>query len=443
MAPNQQIRPLTACVNAQGHLAIGGIDTVTLAGQWGTPLYVVDELTLRTACREYVQALATAYPGAALAIYASKAWNILALCALVRQEGLGIDVVSAGELAGALQAGVAADKIYFHGNNKSEAELTLALTAGVTIVVDNWFELKTLARLGPQLSYIPRLLVRVTPGIECHTHEYIQTGHLDSKFGFDPNEIGDLFSYLVDQPGLHCVGLHAHIGSQIFELQPHQDLAQVLVDLYAKGLHQGLPFCELNVGGGLGVCYVAGDDPPAIAAWVEAVAGSVARACARAGLDYPKLICEPGRSLIANSCLTLYQVGSTKTVPGVRTYIAVDGGMSDNPRPITYGARYTALIANKADQAADQLVTVAGKHCESGDILLKDVLLAQPESGDLLTVFTTGAYNYAMASNYNRVPRPAAVLVNEGEASLILQRETTADLLRQDCLPPRLMGMPE
>jgi len=435
-SPNQQIRPLTALINAQDHLEIGGMDTVELAQTWGTPLYVLDEVTLRTACRAYIQALAARYPGVSLPIYASKAWNIVAICALVHQEGLGIDVVSAGELMGAVRAGVPASQIYFHGNNKSQAELALALEIGVTVIVDNWHELKTLAQLATVQP--ARILIRITPGIECHTHEYIRTGHLDSKFGFDPTVIDQVFSYLAQEPALNCVGLHAHIGSQIFELQPHQDLGQVLVDLYGKGLQAGLPFQELNVGGGLGVCYVESDDPPAIETWVDIIAQSVARACEQAKIPYPKLICEPGRSLVANAGITLYSIGSMKTVPGIRDYIAIDGGMSDNPRPITYGARYSALIANKASQPATTTVTVAGKHCESGDVLLKDIALAPPETGDTLAVFTTGAYNYAMASNYNRIPRPAAVLVQDGEASLILHRETTEDLLRQDHLPERL-----
>jgi diaminopimelate decarboxylase len=437
-SPNQHLRPLTAHENAQGHLDIGGCDVVELATTWGTPLYVLDEVTLRAACQEYVQTLKTVYPGPALAIYASKAWNMLALCALVYQEGLGIDVVSAGELVTALRAGVPANYIYFHGNNKSIAELHLALEHGVTIVVDNWYELKTLATLSATQPTKPRLMLRVTPGIECHTHEYIRTGHLDSKFGFDPNTLTELFSYLALEPALEAVGIHAHIGSQIFETQPHQDLATVLVDIYAKGLQYGLPFRELNVGGGLGICYIPGDDPPSIAAWVTNVATGVAHACEALALPYPKLICEPGRSLVGTAGLTLYTVGSTKTVPGIREYVAIDGGMSDNPRPITYGAPYSVVVANKATVPADTTVTIAGKHCESGDILFKDITLAPLTPGDTLAVFSTGAYNYAMASNYNRIGRPAAVIVQGGEATLVLKRETLDDLLSHDQLPPRL-----
>ncbi|WP_218082637.1 diaminopimelate decarboxylase [Anthocerotibacter panamensis] len=437
-SPNQQIRPLTAQVNARGNLEIGGCDATDLVAAYGTPLYVLDEVTLRTACREYVETLKRVYPGEALAIYASKAWNMLALCALVHQEGLGIDVVSAGELVTALQAGVPADRVYLHGNNKSVEELTLALETGVTLVADNWWELHTLTELGVSLGTKPRILLRLTPGIECHTHEYIQTGHLDSKFGFDPTNLGDLFTFLEGNETLQAVGIHAHIGSQIFELQPHQDLARLLVEIYAKGLHFGLPFQELNVGGGLGISYTESDDPPAISTWVETVAAGVARACEALNLSYPKLICEPGRSIVGPAGVTLYRMGSQKVVPEVRSYVTIDGGMSDNPRPITYGARYTALVANKPEAAPTETVTVAGKHCESGDILLKDIQLPPTEAGDILAVFATGAYNYAMASNYNRLPRPAAVLVHDREATLVLKRETVMDLLRQDHLPERL-----
>ena len=445
---NQRIWPLTAEVNAAGHLAVGGCDLVELAKQYGTPLYVIDEAGVRTAARGYVDGMARCYPGDSLVIYASKAWNMLALCALMQQEGVGIDVVSGGELATALQAGVDPTRIYFHGNNKSDQELAAALAAGITLVVDNWLELETLHRLTLQNGQAengqdqpgkdkPRIMLRLTPGIECHTHDYIRTGHLDSKFGFDPDEVTGLFDWLLANPQLQAVGLHAHIGSQIFELQPHRDLANGMVELYARGRQLGLPFSELNIGGGLGICYTLDDDPPAISVWVETVAAAVAAACDTIALPYPKLICEPGRSLIGSSGITVYQVGARKTVPNVRTYVSVDGGMSDNPRPITYGASYSALLANRPRAAADELVTVAGKHCESGDVLLRDVMLPTMQAGDLLVVFATGAYNASMASNYNRLPRPAAVMVRDGQSAVVMVRETVEDLLRQDRMPPQ------
>jgi diaminopimelate decarboxylase len=283
------------------------------------------------------------------------------------------------------------------------------------------------------------MMLRLTPGIECHTHEYIRTGHLDSKFGFDPNALDQLFAFVSQHPNLNCIGLHAHIGSQIFERQPHQDLAGVLVDFMSKASGYGLSIQELNVGGGLGIRYTESDDPPSIDDWVKGVSEAVMSACEQQQLPLPKLLSEPGRSLIGSACVTAYRVGSRKEIPEIRTYLAVDGGMSDNPRPITYQSLYRAIVANRMSAPATETVTLAGKHCESGDILIKEATLPKTEVGDILVVMGTGAYNYSMASNYNRLPRPAAVLVNQGEANLILKRETYQDIIRQDCLPERLM----
>lgn len=441
-SPNQLLFPITAQMNHKDGLVIGGCDVTDLVQKFGSPLYILDEATLRQTCRQYRDAFAQYYPGASQVIYASKAWSCLAVCAIVRSEELGIDVVSGCELVTALEAGFDPAKVYFHGNNKSSDELELAINARCTIIVDNWHELKTLVAIAEktvQASVLPvRIMIRLTPGIECHTHEYIRTGHLDSKFGFDPNQLDEVFQFISQQSALACVGLHAHIGSQIFELQPHQDLGGVMVQWFTKATQYGLPLQELNIGGGLGICYTENDDPPAIEQWVKVVAESVAQACDAQNLPYPKLISEPGRSLIGTACVTAYTVGGHKTIPGIRTYISVDGGMSDNPRPITYQSVYRAVVANRMSAPADQVVTIAGKHCESGDILIKDAQLAATQSGDVLVIPATGAYNYSMSSNYNRIPRPAAVLVNDGEANLILQRETYADLLRQDRLPERL-----
>ena len=441
-SPNQELLPLTAKVNNRDCLEIGGCDVTTLVEQFGSPLYILDELTLRTACRQYRDAFARYYKGESLVLYASKAWNCLAVCAIAASEGLGIDVVSGGELYTALEAGVSGDKLYLHGNNKSRAELELAIESGSTIVVDNWLELHNLVdiietRLTASLQ-APRIMLRLTPGIECHTHEYIRTGHLDSKFGFDPNALDDVFAFVSEHSSLNCIGLHAHIGSQIFESQPHKDLAGVLVDCMTKASRYGLPIHELNVGGGLGIRYTESDDPPSIDAWVKGVCEALNRACEEQQLPLPKLLSEPGRSLIGTACVTAYTLGSRKVIPGMRTYLAVDGGMSDNPRPITYQSVYRAVVANRMSAPLTETVTIAGKHCESGDILIKEATLPQTEPGDIFVVMSTGAYNYSMASNYNRLPRPAAVLVHEGEANLILQRETYEDLIRQDRLPVRL-----
>ena len=439
-SPNRNLTPLTTRIDPEGRLSVGGCRLSDLARTYGTPLYVLDEATLRATCQAYREALAAHYPGPSLAIYASKANSSLALTALVASEGLGLDAVSAGELLTALQGGMPAERIVLHGNNKGRDEIALALEHGVTVVVDNWRDLELLADLAPGRKSPARLLVRFTPGIECHTHEYIRTGHLDSKFGFDPDQLEAVLQHLAGCPWALVDGLHAHIGSQIFEIDPHRELAGVMADALALARSLGHPCGDLNVGGGLGIRYVASDDPPSIQTWVQAVAEAVAGACRERALELPRLLCEPGRSLVATAGVTLYTLGSRKEIPGLRTYVSVDGGMSDNPRPITYQSRYTALLADRANAPADAAgaVTVAGKHCESGDVLLRDVALPASASGDVLAVFATGAYNASMGSNYNRIPRPAAVLVHDGMADLVQRRERPEDLLRYDVLPPRL-----
>lgn len=433
---NQSLLPLTARVNDRDRLEIGGCDVTELVQQFGSPLYILDEKSLRTACHQYRDAFKRYYKGESQVLYASKAWNCLAVCAIVAQESLGIDVVSGGELYTALKAGVDPSLLYLHGNNKSLDELKLAVESGCTIIVDNQLELQTLANLKTDGKI--RMMLRLTPGIECHTHDYIRTGHLDSKFGFDPNQVDEVLKFVSQQPSLSFVGLHAHIGSQIFELQPHQDLGGVMVQWLSKATQYGLAIQELNIGGGLGIRYTESNDPPSIDEWVKVVCESVVAACKAENIPLPKLLSEPGRSLIGTTCVTAYTVGGQKTIPGIRTYLSVDGGMSDNPRPITYQSLYRAAIANRMSAPMTQTVTIAGKHCESGDVLIKDARLPESQPGDVLVVLATGAYNYSMSSNYNRLPRPAAVLVNDGEASLILKRETYDDLIRQDRLPERL-----
>jgi diaminopimelate decarboxylase len=438
LSPNQQLLPLTAKTNAQDHLEIGGCDVVELVRQFGSPLYILDETSLRTACQQYREAFREYYQGRSQVLYASKAWNCMAICAIAASEGLGIDVVSAGELYTAIEAGVDPQVLYMHGNNKSVDELNYAIASGCTVVIDNWLELETLDRLAKEQQRQPRVMLRITPGIECHTHEYIQTGHIDSKFGFDPNDVEAVLA-LVAKSSLNCIGIHAHIGSQIFELQPHQDIGAVMIGWFKLASDKyGIELTELNIGGGLGIRYVESDDPPSIVEWVKVVSDGVTAACKTAGIPLPKLLSEPGRSLVGAACATAYTVGSSKTVPDIRTYITVDGGMSDNPRPITYQSKYRAILANRMSGELEQTVTVAGKHCESGDILIKDIRLPKTQAGDVLVVLGTGAYNYSMASNYNRLPKPAAVLVGQGVASLIVRRETCEDLIRQDCLPDRL-----
>lgn len=439
VSPNQSILPLGATVNEKDHLVVGGCDVVDLVEEYGSPLYVLDEHTLRTACRQYKQSFEKHYPGESLIVYASKAWNCLAVCAIVSQEGIAIDVVSGGELRTALDAGAKPENLYFHGNNKSQEELTLGLEAGAHIVVDNWHEIKTLNQLASESDRKATILLRLTPGIECHTHEYIQTGHIDSKFGFDPDQLEDVFKFIANEGNaLNCVGLHAHIGSQIFELQPHQDLPGVMANWFTKAQKYGLPISQIDIGGGLGIRYTESDDPPSIDEWAKTVCESLATACEKSGLALPKILCEPGRSLIGSACVTAYTVGGQKTVPGIRQYISVDGGMSDNPRPITYQSAYRILAASQMSAPLSETVTVAGKHCESGDVVIHGASLPPLASGEIVVVPATGAYNHSMASNYNRVPRPAAVLVCDGRSDLILRRETYEDLVRQDRLPASL-----
>ncbi len=315
--------------------------------------------------------------------------------------------------------------------------MLLAYNNDVTIVIDNQNDIDRLNKIIPPGNKPAKLMLRFTPGIECHTHEYIRTGHLDSKFGFDPDQIEEVLSKLKQSKWAVLNGIHAHIGSQIFELEPHRDLVKVMIDIFILARNMGHPIKDLNVGGGLGVKYIESDDPPSIQSWVKVVSDAVLEACQSNGLELPRLICEPGRSLVATAGITIYTIGARKEIPQLRTYISIDGGMSDNPRPITYQSVYTACLADKPLARNEEKVTIAGKHCESGDLLLKDISLPISRSGDFLVIFGTGAYNASMSSNYNRIPNPAAVLVGNGKADLVQRRETSEDLLRNDILPGR------
>ena len=436
-SPNRNLTPITTVLDDRDRLVVGGCRLSDLAHRYGTPLYVLDEQTLRQTCRAYRDALKQHYSGPSLPVYASKANSSLVMSSIAASEGLGLDAVSAGELLTALRGGMPGERMVLHGNNKSDDELLLAYNNGVTVVVDNQHDLDRLEALVPQGSAPARLMLRFTPGIECHTHEYIRTGHLDSKFGFDPDQLEPVLRALVGKPWAQLTGLHAHIGSQIFELEPHRDLAAVMADALKLARGLGHPVEDLNVGGGLGIRYVESDDPPSIDRWVQVVAEAVTEACGARGLELPRLMCEPGRSLVATAGVTLYGVGSRKTIPGIRTYVAIDGGMSDNPRPITYQSLYTCCLADRPLAEAEETVNLVGKHCESGDVLLKDLPLPRTSGGDIVAVFATGAYNASMSSNYNRIPRPAAVLVNNGSAELVQKREQPDDLLRYDVLPER------
>lgn len=411
-----------------------------LAEVFGTPLYVMDEAVIRENCRNYLEAFSSC-PGSEV-LFASKSCMNRSLCRIIEDEGLSLDVVSGGELHTALSVGYPAEKIYFHGNNKTPDEIRDALEAGLgCFVVDSLQELKLLSQLASGLGKKARLLLRLTPGIEAHTHEFIRTGQLDSKFGL-PLATGQAMEAVrlaLQLPGLELVGIHSHIGSQILEVAPFALEAEVMLDFLAEVWKTtGTKLEILDLGGGLGIHYVEDDDPPTVAAYAATIIEKLQVRAEELGIEVPRLLVEPGRSIVGEAGVTLYHVGTIKEIPGVRTYVSVNGGMGDNPRHALYGSRYRALLANKADRTPKAMVTVAGRHCESGDILIRNLALPEVAVGDLLAVLATGAYNYSMASNYNRFPRPAMVLVRDGMAQLIVRRETYADLESLDLLPDRL-----
>lgn len=439
MSINQKIKPLTLNINSDGNLELGGCDLVELAQNYNTPLYVLDEQTIRSICRDYKDAFKN-YPKVNM-MYASKALCTEAVSALLASEGFGFDVVSAGEIYTVFKAGVDMSKVLFNGNNKSPDELTLALQLGVgRISVDNFFELSLLNEIALSHNKIVDILLRITPGIECHTHEYIQTGHLDSKFGFDLTQIDEAVELILEQyKNLRLHGLHAHIGSQIFETAIYADEIEILIKEIAR-LDEKFEFKldEINVGGGLGVKYTEKDLPPSPYDIAEKLITSLENNIEKYNIDSPTLFIEPGRSIISTAGVTLYTLGSAKQVPHGKKYVAVDGGMADNIRPSMYQAEYSAQIANKPLADCSETVTIAGRFCESGDILIKNIKLPEIEEGDILCVYNTGAYNYSMASNYNRVQKPAMVIVNNSNSDLIIKRESLDDLIANDIIPDRL-----
>ena len=439
-SPNRNIVPITTSIGNDGKLYIGGCSIEELIKKYDSPLYILDEITLRKSCRAYKEALEKYYPGKSLPIYASKANSSLFMSNLVSSEGLGLDAVSEGELLTALKGGVPNEKIVFHGNNKSDKEIEFAVRNNIQVILDNDYDLERLEKISNSLNRNLEIMIRFTPGIECHTHEYIRTGSFDSKFGFGIDYLNTLFDRIKNAKNLSLRGLHAHIGSQIFELDPHKDLGEIMVNVILNAKKFGHDIKKLNLGGGLGIKYTENDDPPSIDEWVKTISTSVVKACKKYNLDLPTLMCEPGRSIVSTAGITIYTIGSFKEIPGIRTYLSVDGGMSDNPRPITYQSNYSAcLVSNPLNINSKNTYTIAGKHCESGDVLFKEIELADCKSGDLICVFGTGAYNISMSSNYNRIPRPAAVLVCNGESEIIQKRESPLDLLNYDVLPNRFI----
>lgn len=434
----------TSKINSKGHLEVGGIDLVDLADKYGTPLYIYDEALIRQQIRDFREAFEASGLSYQVA-YASKAFSSMAIYKLVESEGMSLDVVSAGELHTAVMADFPRDRIHFHGNNKSRAELGYGLDQGIgCFVVDNFYEIDLLDQLARERGQVAKILIRVTPGVTASTHEAIQTGQADSKFGFDlaNGQALEAVHAIKGKGNIKLIGLHAHIGSQIFETRGFALAAEKMMDFFVlvkKNYIEDLSV--LNLGGGFGVRYTEADQPLAIRDYVNNLAAIVKNEAQKHKIEPPKIWIEPGRSIVAEAGMTLYTLGSTKDIPGVRKYVAVDGGMSDNIRPALYDAKYEAMIVNKAGQRADDLVTVAGKCCESGDMLIRDIKLASPEPGDILAVSVTGAYGYAMANNYNRIPRPVVVFVYQGQADLVIERESLDDIVRNDRLPDRLRGL--
>ncbi|GAB6929911.1 diaminopimelate decarboxylase [Paenibacillus sp. JCM 10914] len=433
----------TSKINEEGHLEIGGCDTADLKAQYGTPLYIVDEQSVRNRCREYIEAFKASGLNFQVA-YASKAFCVMAMCQLAEEEGMSLDVVSDGELYTALQAGFPAGRIHFHGNNKTTEEIEMALDAEIgCFVVDNVIELHMLQAIAAEKNRTVNILLRVTPGVEAHTHEYISTGQTDSKFGFD---IGNGSAYeavkLAEaQANITLLGVHSHIGSQIFEVEGFQMAVQRVAE-FAASVKEGLGvvFKVVNLGGGFGIRYVDGDTPLQVSQYVKAITDAVKTHFAAIGTELPEIWVEPGRSIVGDAGTTLYTVGTSKDIPGVRKYVAVDGGMTDNPRPALYESKYEAVLANRANDKAEETVSIAGKCCESGDMLIWDLELPTVKTGDLLAVACTGAYNYSMASNYNRIRKPAVVFVKDGQSQLVVRRESLQDIISNDVVTARVLG---
>ena len=424
--------PVTYRVNGRGHMEVGGCDLVELARRHGTPLYVYDEETVRARCSEYVDAMG----GRGEVLYSAKAFASPAFLRVVASEGLGLDVVSAGELHVALAAGYPTDRVHFLGNNKSEEDVAAAWEARATLVIDGFHELELLRRVVPAGSRM-RCQVRVSPGVRPDTHDHISTGQLDSKFGFsiESGAAREAVERALAHDRVELVGLHSHIGSQIFDLGGHLAAMEIMLDLAAE-LDRDLGFRpeRLGAGGGLGIAYTREDDPPTPREFVATLLAALDAGTGRRGLPVPALVVEPGRSIAGPAGVALYTAGAVKDIPGVRRYVAVDGGMGDNIRPKLYGARYEVILASDPDGPSDGRVTIAGKYCESTDVLATDVALPPVQPGDVLCVPATGAYCLAMASNYNGMPRPAVVMVRDGADRTIRRRETVDDLLAAEIL---------
>ncbi|MFC2035329.1 diaminopimelate decarboxylase [Chloroflexota bacterium] len=433
--PKLSLFPITTKVNDQGHLIIGGCDTVDLAANFGTPLYLFDEFNLRSKCAEFKAEFSQYYADTTV-IYACKAFINKALLLIFKEEGLGLDIVSGGELGIAQSANFPLEHVYFHGNNKSTEEISLALKWGVGhVVVDNFHELNILDETAREQGSTPNILLRLSPGVDPHTHRYITTGNVDSKFGFPLVSGEEAITTAMSMSNLHLVGLHFHLGSLLFAVEPYHQAIEFILDFAAKmNQKHGFMLRELNIGGGFAIQYTLDSPAPSISTYAETIASQVISKCQKLGLAQPQLIIEPGRSIVGQAGVALYKVGVVKDIPGIRQYASVDGGMADNICPALYGAKQEALVANKLMEKEVGKVTISGKFCESGDILIRDISLPPLSADDIIAVPSCGAYCLSQASNYNSSFKPAVILVKEGKARLIRRRETLEDLTKCDLI---------
>ena len=423
-------------VNEKGHLTAGGVDTVELVKQYGSPLYVMDENLIRKHAKSYKESMDKFYGGNGLVCYASKAFCCMEMCRVMKDEGIGLDVVSIGELYTAHKAGVDFSKVCFHGNNKTDEELEYAVDLKVgRIIVDNSYELERLDKIAEKKGIKANIMFRIKPGIDAHTHDFVRTGQIDSKFGFalETGEAMEAVKMAIKCPNVNLKGLHCHIGSQIFAIDPFVEAAQVMLKFIADiKKDTGHEISELNLGGGFGIMYTEKDDPVPYEKYMEKVSEAVKESCQNLGIKLPFILIEPGRSMAGPAGITLYTCGGVKNIPNIRTYVSVDGGMTDNPRYALYQSAYDVLVANKADKPKDMTVTIAGKCCESGDLIGEGMHIQKVEAGDIIAVCATGAYNYSMSSNYNRIPKPAVVFVKDGQSRVVVKRETLDDIIRND-----------
>ncbi len=423
-------------VNDKNHLTIGGCNTVELVKEFGTPVIAYDENEIRKNCKAFVKSIEDNYNGNGRVLYASKAFSCKEMYRIVDSENMGIDVVSGGELYTALSVGFPAEKIYFHGNNKKHSELEQAIDAGIgRIVVDNLTELATLNALAGQKGKKVGILFRIKPGIDAHTHDFVRTGQIDSKFGLalETGEAMQGVKEALKMENVELKGIHCHIGSQIFDIDPFELAAEVMLGFMKDVKDEtGVTLTELNLGGGFGIKYLVDDKPEAYSNYMNSVAKVVNSKSAELGLPVPYILIEPGRSIVGAAAVTLYTVGAVKEIPNIRNYVSVDGGMGDNPRYILYQSSYEVVCANKINDAKSLTATIAGKCCESGDIIQENVNLPEVQPGDVLAVLSTGAYNYSMASNYNRIPRPPVVMIKDGKARLIIKGESYEDIIKND-----------